>query len=69
MASETNLEPAPRLQAHQIRALSVAAETDPRSVRKFLLGGSLQPLLRQRIERALRALGLAALDAPAECRR
>lgn len=63
MTDETTPVSPPRLPAHQIRALSVAAETDPRSVRKFLSNGNLQPLLRQRIARALRRLHLVPLIA------
>jgi len=54
------------LPAAQLRAVAVAAEVDPRSLRKFLLGEPVIHLVRQRIERALRARGLKALvEAPA----
>lgn len=43
------------LAAHEIREVAVAAEADPRTVRKLLLGEPVQALARRRIERALLA--------------
>lgn len=46
------------LPAHKVRAVAVAAEVDPRSVRRYLAGQRVQPSLKERIERALRAMDL-----------
>ena len=43
------------LAAHEIREVAVAADADPRTVRKLLLGEPVQALARRRIERALLA--------------
>ena len=53
-----------KLSAHQIRALSVEASCDPRSIAKYLAGTDLRPMTRARIERALRAAKLARLVRP-----
>lgn len=37
------------------------ATCDPRSVEKYLAGKTLKPMTRERIEKALRALGLGDL--------
>lgn len=60
MSSEESTKP--QLPAHEIREIAVAAEVDPRTVRKFMLGVAVLPLPRRRIERALqaRALNVAA---------
>jgi hypothetical protein len=48
-----------RLPAHQERAVSVAAGVDPRTVRKVLAGLPVRSgLVRERIEKALRDLGI-----------
>jgi len=49
------------LPAHVLRELAVAADTDPRSVAKYVMGEKVRPLCAKRIERALRVRGLQAL--------
>jgi hypothetical protein len=49
------------LAAHLLRAVSVEAPADPRSVRRVLLGERVAPLVRERILRALEARGLRHL--------
>lgn len=49
----------PPLPYFQLLAVAVEAKADPRTVRKFLVGGHLQPRVRERIEGALKALDLA----------
>ena len=44
--------------AHDIRRIAVVAECHPATVAKFLTGGSVRPLSRMRIERAMAELGL-----------
>ncbi len=44
------------LSTPEIRRIAVIAECDPRTVRKYLLGKAVLPLVRARIERALRRL-------------
>jgi hypothetical protein len=46
------------LPAHLLIRVSAEAPADPRTVRKVLLGESVSPLARERIERALRDRGL-----------
>lgn len=48
----------PPLPHHQLLAVAVEAKADPRTVRRFLLGCRVQPLVQERIERALRVLNL-----------
>ncbi len=43
---------------HDRRRIAVLAEVDPATVAKFLAGGSVRPLSRMRIERAMGKLGL-----------
>jgi hypothetical protein len=50
-----------RLPEHQVRALSVAAEVDPRTIKRYLAGAATQGLQRDRVERALQAAGLERL--------
>ena len=45
------------LRSHELRAVAVAAEVDPRTVQRRLLGADVQPLLRARIDRVLRERG------------
>jgi hypothetical protein len=47
-----------RLEAHEVRQLSVQAEVDPRTVVRVLEGLPTKGLQRTRVERALRAAGL-----------
>jgi hypothetical protein len=54
------------LAAHLIRAVSVEAPADPRSVRKVLLGQPVSPLTRDGVLRALQARGLLHLVCRAE---
>jgi len=49
------------INAHQVRQVAVDATCDPRSVEKYLAGKTLKPMTRERIEKALRALGLGDL--------
>jgi hypothetical protein len=49
------------LAAHLVRKVSVLAPADPRSIRKLLLGEPLSPMATERIQRALRELGLEHL--------
>jgi hypothetical protein len=49
------------LPAHLIRAVSVEAPADPRTIRKVLLGESVSPLARERVLRALESRGLLHL--------
>jgi hypothetical protein len=49
------------LAAHLMRAVSVEASADPRTVRKVLLGESVSPLARERVLRVLEARGLLQL--------
>jgi hypothetical protein len=53
--------PRPKLPSHRIRAVAVAAEADPRTVRRLIAGERVLPMQRERIERALHQLGLANL--------
>lgn len=55
----------PRITAHQVRTIAVAASCDPRTVRKVLDGEPVQPMVLARIRRALEAL---RVDAPARQR-
>ena len=47
-----------KLNASQTRAISVAASCDPRTLRRYEAGEDIQPLCKERIERALREAGL-----------
>jgi len=49
------------LPAHQLRAIAVEAEVDPRTVRRLLRGERVLALPAQRIRRALLNRGLAHL--------
>ena len=51
----------PKLPAHVLREVAVAADTDPRTVAKFVAGEKIRGLCAKRIERALRARGLQVL--------
>jgi hypothetical protein len=46
-----------RLPAHVLRRLAVAADCDPRSVQRAIEGERVQPLLLERIARALERAG------------
>ena len=50
--------PNTRLPAHLERALAVAADADPRTIRRFLAGQPVRGLSSERIARALRKLGI-----------
>lgn len=50
-----------RLPAHLRLRIAVAAPADPRSVDRYISGQRMQPLVAERIERALRELSLAHL--------
>ena len=54
------------LPAHAIRELACASDTHPSTVAKYVLGEPVRALCAKRIERALRARGLAALVAHPE---
>lgn len=47
----------PAMSAHELRRVAVEALCDPRTIVKYLRGGSQPPLVRERVERALRACG------------
>ena len=67
----TNRVLPPVVPAAQERALSVAAEVDPRSLRRALHGLPVLPLLLARIRTALNARGVGHLikpDAPVATR-
>lgn len=49
------------LTPHQQRAVSVEASVHPSSVVRYFLGDRLQPMTRERIEKALVKLGHGAL--------
>ena len=49
------------LAAHLLRAISVEAPADPRTVRKVLLGEQVSPMARERVVAALKARGLGHL--------
>lgn len=46
-----------RLHAHQLRALAVAADADPRTIVKMLRGHAVRPAVAERILRAAHGLG------------
>jgi hypothetical protein len=45
---------------YQLRAIAVAAEVHPRTVRRVLLGLATKPIVRARIERVLRSKGISS---------
>lgn len=47
-----------RLSEHQVREIAVVAECHPRTVARFLSGGSVRELSERRIRRALDQLGI-----------
>lgn len=47
-----------KLTEHVRRRIAVAANADPRSVKKFCEGKPLKPMTAERIEQAMRAEGL-----------
>lgn len=49
------------LRTHEIREVAVAAEVDPRTVRKALTGETVLPMAHKRIARALEERGWAHL--------
>lgn len=55
------------LAAHLVRAVSVEAPADPRTVRKVLLGEPVSPLAHDRVLRALKACGLLHLVPVVTC--
>jgi DNA-binding LacI/PurR family transcriptional regulator len=48
-----------KLRVYDLRRWALAAECDPRTIAKAILGEPVQPMLRQRILRAARELGYA----------
>lgn len=50
-----------KLTPHELRAVSVAAAIDPRTVRRYLAGHLVRPSSKTRIVRALRELGFSTL--------
>jgi len=50
-----------KLPAHVLREVAVAAETDPRTVVRYVIGARVKGLCAKRIERTLRVRGLAHL--------
>lgn len=53
--------PAKKLTAHQIRAVAVQAQADPRTVQRVLAGKPVRVMVGERIAAALKAAGLLAL--------
>jgi len=53
--------PRPRLTPQQLRRAAVLAGCDPRTVRHYITGRSVYSTTRERVEQALRELGLATL--------
>ncbi len=47
-----------RLPLHQEREVAVAASVDPRTVRRVMAGEPVRIMARERVERALRKLGI-----------
>ena len=45
-----------KVHAHELRRIAVAAECDPRTVSRYLVGSAVLPLVRRRIERAIQNL-------------
>jgi hypothetical protein len=45
-----------KLPAHQVRAIAVEAQVDPRTVNRVLAGKATRAATRERIEKALKAL-------------
>lgn len=54
-------EPKNKLSTFELRAISVEALVDPRTLRRALLGVPLQPMTAVRVRAALEARGLAHL--------
>ena len=51
----------PKLPASDEREIAVAASVDPRTLRKAIAGGSVQPMPMARIRAALKARGMLHL--------
>jgi len=51
----------PNLQAHQLRAVAVAASCDPRTVARYVRGEPISGLVGARIDTAIRDQGLVAV--------
>lgn len=62
MDTPTQSLPRRRLPAHVLRAIAVAAQTDPRTVARVLAGRPTQPSTRDRVLRALHARADAQRD-------
>jgi hypothetical protein len=54
----TTTEATPKADAPTLRRVAVESSTDPRTVAAFLAGRDVRPLSRERIERALKKLGM-----------
>jgi len=54
-----------KLPAHLLREIAVAADSDPRTVARYVAGEKIKGLSAKRIERALRARGLSVLTGAA----
>jgi hypothetical protein len=55
----------PILPGYELRAVAVAAEVHPRTVRRVMLGLTTKPIVRARIERVLRSKGISSPVPPA----
>ena len=55
-----------RLTNHVQMRVAVAASADPRSVKRFCEGKIVRPMVAERIEKALKAEGIAVSDQNAE---
>jgi len=51
----------PTITPHRLLVIAVAADTNPRTVKRVIEGKPTRPSLRERIEKALRAEGLGHL--------
>lgn len=50
----------PKDSPKDVRRIAAEASCDPRTVHRYLSGGTVRELCRERIEQALRALGFTA---------
>jgi len=49
------------ISGHDERRVCVSGRVDPRTLRRYLLGEQVRPMVRERIEEALRKVGLEDL--------
>lgn len=60
-AARSNASDAPGLSAHDRRRIAVRAVCDPKCVNRYVAGGPLRATTIERIESALRVLGMESL--------